>query len=222
MNTRPQRPGEGEPGLEIGPVPGLEQLARERLPERDLWAGIEARLPPRRRRNPVWAYGLAASLCVASLVGLILRSPSPVPENPQLAAASTTAPEAGPGMAASTGRGAVWQPPQGELVASLPRQMRSLRTESWEGLPGNDAAEPDNGLVSVGYRAGGRFAARSYKAGGHHRGLLRANLKMVSQAERELKRALRVDPESESLQDLLAAAEAQRRSLQGLYDSEHD
>lgn len=222
MSTRPQRPEQGDAGQEFGPVVGLEQLARERLPERDLWSGIEARLPPRRRRNPVWAYGLAASLCVASLVGLILRSPSPVPETSQRASAVPASPPAGSSLVASTGHGEVWQPPQGELMASLPRQMRSLRTETWEGLPGNEAVTPDNGLVSVGYRPNGRFAARSYKAGGHQRGLLRANLKMVSQAERELKRALRLDPESESLQDLLAAAEAQRRSLQGLYDSEHD
>ncbi|TAJ52638.1 MAG: hypothetical protein EPN60_06210 [Nevskiaceae bacterium] len=220
MSTRPQRPEQGDAGQEFGPVAGLEQLARERLPERDLWSGIEARLPPRRRRSPVWAYGLAASLCVASLVGLILRSPTPVPEVSPVA--GLPAPNEDSAPAASTGNGAVWQPPRGELMASLPRQMRSLRTETWEGLPGSYGLEPDNGLVSVGYRANGRFAARSYKAGGHQRGLLRANLKMVSQAERELKRALRLDPESESLQDLLAAAEAQRRSLQGLYDSEHD
>ncbi|ROH91856.1 hypothetical protein ED208_05625 [Stagnimonas aquatica] len=216
MSTRPQRPEQGDAGHEQAPVPGLEQLARERLPERDLWSGIEARLPPRRRRQPLWAYGLAASLGVASLVGLILRSPSPVPET--TAALNLASAPAAP---ASTGSGAVWQPPQGELVASLPRQLRSLRTESWEGLP-EAGDDPASGLVNVDYRPSGRFAARSYKAGGHHRGLLRANLKMVSQAERELKRALRLDPESESLQDLLAAAEAQRRSLQGLYNSEHD
>lgn len=221
MSTRPQPPEQGDAGYEFGPVPGLEQLARERLPSRDLWPGIEARLPSRRRRQPLWAYGLAASLGVASLVGLILHSPSPVPETAASTSLAATPGSPAPALAASTGGGAVWQPPQGELVASLPRQLRSLRTESWEGLP--DAGDdPASGLVNVDYRPSGRFAARSYKAGGHHRGLLRANLKMVSQAERELKRALRLDPESESLQDLLAAAEAQRRSLQGLYNSEHD
>lgn len=214
MNTRPDRHDpEGE-----APVPGLDQLVRERLPERDLWAGIEARLPPRKRRTAPWTYALAASICVATIAGLLLRSP----DAPDSAAAVQVASlESGAGTVSDDSTGTVWDPANQHLAERLPRPVRTLRAESWDGLP-DDMGVPDSGLVSVGYRPSSRFAARPVRTGGHQRTLMRANLKLIAQAERELRRALREDPESESLRDLLSAAEAQRDALQGLISTEHD
>lgn len=210
MNTRPNPPDfDGET-----PVPGLDLLARERLPTRDLWPGVEARLQPRGRRLAPWSYGLAASLAVASVVGFLLRTPdSPAPA-PVMEVASADA----------NARSSGWEAGSEAQAGRQPRQFRTLRSESWNDLPAPvSQAGFDDSLVSVGYRANGRFAARASKAGGsQHRTLLRANLKLVSQAERELRRALREDPQSQSLQDLLAAAEAQRQSLQGLISTEQD
>lgn len=207
MTTRPN-----PPDLDAeGPVPGLERLARERLPPHDLWAGIESRLKPRPRRSAPWAYALAASLCVATVTGLLLRSPDAPP-------AST---EALPPQLASLDAGTTpmsWAEPTGDR---LPPKARQLRAESWEEFP-DELAEQDSGLVTVGYRASSRYAARPVRAGGPQRNLLRANLKLVTQAERELRRALREDPESQSLRDLLSAAEAKREALQGLISNEHD
>jgi len=212
MNIRPDRDDlDGE-----APVPGLDQLVRERLPERDLWAGIEARLPPRRRRTAPWTYALAASVCVATIAGLLLRSP----DAPEAVAAVQVASLDNGALSEQAG-GAVWEPSNREPAERLPRQVRTLRTESWDGLP-DDMGVPDSGLVSVGYRPSSRFAARPVRTGGHQRTLMRANLKLIAQAERELRRALREDPESESLRDLLSAAESQRDALQGLISAEHD
>ena len=46
--------------------------------------------------------------------------------------------------------------------------------------------------------------------------LLRANLRLVKNAERDLFRALQDDPESESLQALLHSAQGQRRNVKSL------
>lgn len=203
MNSRPDAP-------EPGPVPGLQDLARERLPQRDLWPGIESRMPARRRRSTPWIYGLAASVCIATVAGLLLRRPDAVPATAPVEVA-TLAPAADSG----------WGAPAEPAAAPMPRPMRTLRSESWDDLP-ETGADADQGLVSVGYRPYARGAARPVRSGGHQRTLMRANLKMINQAERELRRALREDPESQSLKDLLSAAQSQRRSLQGLISDDTD
>lgn len=204
MNSRPDAP-------EPGPVPGLQELARERLPQRDLWSGIEPRLAPRRRRSTPWVYGLAASVCIATVAGLLLRRPESPPEQaePVLVAA-----------AGGSANGGGWSQPPDAEADRMPRPMRTVRSESWDDLPAG--ADADQGLVSVGYRPYARGAARPVRSGGHQRTLVRANLKMIAQAERELRRALREDPESESLRDLLSAAESQRESLQDLIRDDTD
>lgn len=217
MNTRPDRAEPADLDGE-GPTPALAALARERLPARDLWPGIEARLPPRRRRAARWPYALAASVCVASLAGLLLRSPdAPEATEPvQLASVQTD----GAGIAADPGP-APWGSSHEGQSERLPRAMRTLRSESSDG-PQDLQGMPDSGLVTVGYRPSGRLSAHAVRTGGHQRTLMRANLKLISQAERELRRALREDPESESLRDLLSAAQSQRDSLQSLITTEHD
>jgi hypothetical protein len=204
MNSRPD-------ASEPGPVPGLQELARERLPQRDLWPGIESRLAPRRRRSTPWVYGLAASVCIATVAGLLLRRPeaTPAAAEPVLVASA----------AGETANGGGWSQPPETDTARLPKPMRTVRSESWDDLP---EAGGDEGLVSVGYRPYARGAARPVRSGGHQRTLMRANLKLISQAERELRRALREDPESESLRDLLSAAQSQRQSLQGLISDDTD
>jgi len=195
------------PGAELGasPVPGLDTLARERLPERDLWAGIEARMqrPVARRRSPlVWPYALAASLSAAVLAGVLLR---PVPPQTAAIVAAATAP---PALSHST-------PYSNENSAASDtapeRASRSLRSESL-----------DNASVMVAERAGnaGLRKATFSKAGTMgaypHEAILRANLRLATQAEREVRRALRSDPDSEALKNLLSATQAQQLRMTAL------
>lgn len=204
MNSRPD-------AFEPGPVPGLQELARERLPQRELWPGIESRLAPRRRRSTPWIYGLAASVCIATVAGLLLRRPE--------ATSAAAEPVLVASAAGESANGGGWSQPPETDAGRLPKPMRTVRSESWDDLP---EAGGDEGFVSVGYRPYARGAARPVRSGGHQRTLMRANLKLINQAERELRRALREDPESESLRDLLDAAQSQRQSLQGLISDDTD
>ena len=64
---------------EIPPMPELSGLREPRMPERDLWPGIETRLQPRRTpwRRRSWPYALAASLLAALALSLWLRVGGP-------------------------------------------------------------------------------------------------------------------------------------------------
>lgn len=125
---------------------GLERLPRRRLPERDLWPGIHARLQPRRRSR--WA--LVEFALAASLVG---------------------------GLAA----------------------MFTL------------------GLRDAGIGPGAiEAAAAPAVLGDDSRAIVQANLSMVEQAERELRKAIRQDPESTTLRSLLRSAEQRQRTLRAM------
>ncbi len=200
---------DGEPGM----VPGLQALARERLPERDLWAGIESRIKPpaaaAQQGARRWPLALAASVCLALLTGVLLREqPLPPADTAPLETASRDA-EAANGFVASHGKR-----PYGnrdgqsqDVETRGPRSLRLLRSESLDNAPALVAQRAEaSGLMKTTYTAGGRNAD-----GGE--AILRANLKLVSQAERELRRALRVEPDSASLQRLLAVTQAERSAL---------
>lgn len=189
-----------------GPVPGLEAVARERLPSRDLWVDIAPRLhaavavAPSRQRQ-LLPYGLAASICLALLTGVLLRSP--VPSQVAEPAAVATATSDAPGNAL-----APYTQPYGNRSASRQepaRPLRSLRNESLDNAPVLTAERAGSGLMKATYAAKGSAHAQE--------ALLRANLRLVKQAERELRRAIREEPESSSLQDLLLATEKQRAQL---------
>lgn len=200
-----------------GPVPGLDQLARERLPTRDLWAGIEARIQParaprRRRAIEGWSYALAASICAAVIVGALLRQPSSQAPATEESVAETTGsqPLASRGMPYSNrdGRGAARD-------SGSNRGLRTLRAESLDNAPALVAQRAEgSGLMKANLSRSSR--AHSQET------ILRANLKLVSQAEREVRRALREDPESETLQNLLDAAENRRAELTAMLLHEQD
>lgn len=204
-----------------GPVPGLEALQRERLPAQDLWAGIESvitapqRAAARRREPSLWPYGLAASIGVALVTGMLLRMPA-APELLQAAGievAVEIAPETTAGWASTVvAQGSKpYDHREGEsLDSTAPRSLRLLRSESLDNAPAlvaQRAASPESGLMKATYSAGGHQAAHAQQA------ILRANLKLASQAEREVRRALKDDPESQSLQRLLLSAQQQRELI---------
>lgn len=200
-----------------GPVPGLDQLARERLPARDLWAGIEARIHPaqaprRRRAIEGWSYALAASICAAVIVGGLLRQPSSQMVATEEPVAETTASQtvASRGMPYSNRDGS-----SAARDAGTSRTLRTLRAESLDNAPALVAQRAEgSGLMKANLSRSNR--AHSQET------ILRANLKLVSQAEREVRRALREDPESETLQNLLDAAENRRAELTAMLVHEQD
>lgn len=198
---------------------GLDGLARERLPERDLWAGIESRIQPARastqRQRPLWAYALAASLSAAVLTGALLRMPpdAPQPESPVMTAQAE--PDAEPSPAPGSRVKAPYSNRDGEPRPPAARSLHTLRSESLDNAPPLVAERAGaSGLMRASLARGSR--SHSQEA------LLRANLKLVSQAEREVRRALKQDPESEALQSLLEAAQGQRAQLTAMLLHEPD
>lgn len=193
-----------------GPVPGLDTLQREREPSRDLWAGIERRIAaPQRRREPsLWPYGLAASLVAALATGVLLRLPeTPVSAGTAVTGAAPARPE-GWASTVVAQRNKPYDHREGEaLESSTPRSLRLLRSESLDNAPAlvaQRAESPDSGLMKTTYSAGGH---------GGQQAILRANLKLATQAEREVRRALKSDPDSQSLKRLLVSAQQQRELI---------
>ena len=199
------------------PVPGLAALSREREPARDLWAGIESRIAApqrkaaRHRQASLWPYGLAASVAAALITGLLLRSPQGVISQPREQAGINTEFSPEPARLA-TARHRPDDHRQGEPRTgdSAPRGQRTLRSESLDNAPAlvaERAGARDSGLMKATYASGGHQGAQAQQA------ILRANLKLARQAEREVRRALKADPESQSLQGLLASTQQQRERL---------
>lgn len=193
------------PTPESTALPQLQTLARERLPEHDLWAGIDVRLRPRRRAQATWPYGLAASVSVAFIAVALLRAPQPAAvATPVPALAALPAPPPAAGSAA-----APYAEPQGKWQLSN-RTLRTLRSESLGNAPTLVAERADgSGLLKATYSVGGRVPHSQQT-------ILRTNLRLVMQAEREVRRALKSDPDSASLKSLLATAEEKRAWLTSL------
>jgi hypothetical protein len=139
-------------------IEGLEHLRRERVPQRDLWPGIETRLRPRRRRGAAWLALVASLLAGLTVVlSLAVRRDVPHPGQPEMQAGGTAAQTGDPG---SAGRA----------------------------LPLDDDS----------------------------RAIVKANLALVRQAERQLRQALRNDPDSPALRSLLASTEQHQNHLSKL------
>lgn len=137
------------------PIPGLDGLELDALPQRDLWPDIEARLRPRRPLRRSGWIGYAAAASVAALVGIGL-----------------------------------WEQRQDPVAGGVAQETAALpRAERATLMP---------------------YAPRESRA------LVKANLKIVDDAESQLRHALELDPESESLRRLLVSAQRQRRDLQRL------
>lgn len=209
MNPQPQET----------PVPGLDTLARERQPSRDLWAGIEARIaqPARhRRREPaVWPYALAASVCLAVLTGVLLRGQPPAPRETSALQTAQRAPE--PVMRYDNHPYSNTSDESSAAAELSPRTLRMLRSESLDNASALVAERAEaSGFMKATYSASSGRNARGQQA------ILRANLKLVSQAEREVRRALKTDPDSTSLQSLLVVAQEKRAVLTALLVHEQD
>ncbi len=200
------------------PVIGFDALPRERQPARDLWPQIEARiaLTVRPQSAARWPYALAAGLSAALLTGVLVRGEPSAPQATAIAAATAPA-AARSAESAAAGREtlpAVALPysnlaHRAQTLTLSPRTLRLLRSESLDGAPALVAeragALGETGLTKTTFAGGGN--------GDGQRAILRANLKLVAQAEREVRRALLSDPESASLQRLLGVAEARRAQL---------
>ena len=205
---------------EEGRFAGLDTLLRERLPARDLWAGIEARMNAQQavqsRRSRLGLYALAASVSVAVLAGVLLHEHSPVDHRasglPTMAVATLPA-DVSTGLTPYSNIEDV----ERSSTAISARALRTLRSESLDNAPALVAERADgSGLMKATYSASTGRSAHSQQA------ILRANLKLVSQAEREVRRALRSDPESASLQRLLNVAQDKRAALTNLLVHEQD
>lgn len=200
------------------PVSGLRDLARERQPERDLWIGVEARINRpqlhRRRQPSVLPYAAAASVCLALLTGFLLYPQQPEPSAVETVQATELASASQP---SSYPEYRPYANRDSKVSTGLsPRTLRTLRSESLDNAPVLVAERADaGGLMKATYDGSGRNAHGQ-------QAILRANLRLVSQAEREVRRALRSDPDSASLQRLLAVAEEKRAQLNTLLIHEQD
>lgn len=197
------------------PVDALQDLARERQPARDLWIGIEARISrPQRRQPSVLPYAAAASVCLALLTGLLLY--------PQAQQQSAVAPVQTAELAVTAQPNSHAQYlPYGNRYSTAstglsPRTLRTLRSESRDNAPVLVAERADTGGLLKATFDGGSRNVHGQQA------ILRANLRLVSQAEREVRRALKSDPDSASLQSLLAVAQEKRAQLNTLLIHEQE
>lgn len=152
-----------------GAVPGLSRLDLGREPSRDLWAGIEPKLAPR-RATAFRPYAAAACLVagLGAMIGIVVLQ-SPPARHVAFAPAASVVASSAPATTAQTAASA------------------SATSEA-------------------------RHAAR-IAGGDPTRTLVKANLKIVADAEKEIRRALDADPNSAYLQNLLASAREQRRAL---------
>jgi hypothetical protein len=78
-----------------------------------------------------------------------------------------------------------------------------------------DAAPPADHAVAAA-PAPGPTAVAALPLGADGRAIVRANLNMVRDAERQLRRALEDDPDSDALRSLLRSAEQRQRSLSAM------
>lgn len=184
----------------------LDGVRLHRMPDRDLWPGIAERLSPRRRKRPVqerWlSVALAASLVLTVLVGVSLRPAAPV---------KVAADDAGMPVSPAPMPATDWNDVESRGVQISQRSLRTLRGQWPETLPDEESRQ---GLMKANYHPADAVGMQG-RAGQNY---LRAHLRLVEQAEREVRRALRQQPESAGLQELLATAEQQRERLSLLLD----
>ncbi|WP_341917613.1 hypothetical protein [Hydrocarboniphaga effusa] len=185
-------------------VPGLERLTMEREPSRDLWAGIEARLDAREKGRAEPAPPQRPAFGTKTL------RPRRRSWLPMAAAASFTAAIVSlmlvgklPGSMADPDGAS--QP----LVASAePATTKFARSVA------PSAAAFDGGAQAV--PASWRSAPVELRK--QNRGLIKANLKLVDNAEAQLRRAMAEDPQSAYLQRLLVTTQGQQQNLHHLLD----
>lgn len=174
-----QRPtDEGAPA----PIPGLDRLDMQRMPERDLWPELSSRLQPRRvRRWPrvtgYWA--LAASLAATAAGWVLLQQPA---IDPRLALSP---------MEAAAPRGL-----SSPLVSVAPTPTSTATGASGMHYVSLAAQQPDQ------------------------RALLKANLRIVDDAETQLRDAMVSDPQSQYLQRLMQRTEQRQQELRAMLESE--
>ena len=222
-------------------LPELAALRQPRQPANDLWPGIAARLPPaalaarptpRSRRQPRrWPAALAASLSVAVLAGLLLPQlalnllPQSLHQRVQAAVGSFSAADferenllaalPGFGSEAPVELASAPEADSPHLAAVTPQSQHypTLRSET-------DDWREQRGLMHAAFRAApaparASHAALPYGSEGQ-KTLLKANLRLMRDAEREIRRALRQEPESESLQEMLTQIRQQQAAVQRL------
>ncbi|EIT69804.1 MULTISPECIES: hypothetical protein [Hydrocarboniphaga] len=185
-------------------VPGLERLTMEREPSRDLWAGIEARLDAREKGRAEPAPPQRPAFGTKTL------RPRRRSWLPMAAAASFTAAIVSlmlvgklPGSMADPDGAS--QPPVASAEPATTKFARSVAPS---------AAAFDGGAQAV--PASWRSAPVELRK--QNRGLIKANLKLVDNAEAQLRRAMAEDPQSAYLQRLLVTTQGQQQNLHHLLD----
>lgn len=204
MNTH-----DDEHDCPVDRVPGLERLTMEREPSRDLWAGIEARLDARgegrtpalpaphavfaartaRPRRRSWLPMAAAASFTAAIVSLMLIGKLPV-------------------NISSAGSMADPDDASRPLVASAEPATAKLARVA----PSGRAFEGEAQAVPASWRSAPVELRKQ------NRGLIKANLKLVDNAEAQLRRAMAEDPQSAYLQRLLVTTQGQQQNLHHLLD----
>lgn len=180
-------------------VPGLERLTMEREPSRDLWSGIEARLQAK-------APPLAPRAAVAR--------PRRRSWLPMAAAASFTAAVAtlmtlqlNKIPVKDQGGAAALMVATAEPAADAPAARKLLRE--------NPVAVVEARAVPASWQAASSTLRKQ------NRGLIKANLKLVDNAEAQLRRAMAEDPQSAYLERLLLTTQDQQQNLHQLLDKTH-
>ncbi len=212
-------------------------------------APVATPMQPRMTRRRRWPLALAASLCVVSLAGLLMpqlsaqfRAAGSVNHRVQSAigqlSASRLERETTLAAAPSSGASAAIANASAVLVASreilassLPNGQvpaRTLRSET-----GEWPQAANSGLMHAAYNRSERPARRvngsalgewqaSVRADASQQALLRANLRLMRDAEREVNKALRADPDSDSLQEMLKQLHDQRHAISRLLVASRD
>ncbi len=190
----------------IAPPPaGLEALRGECLPQTDLWPGIAAAIQARREHTSI-----AEGAAVASELAALRKEHLP-------------AHDLWPGIEAAihARRARAWRMPLwggAALAASLVMVLGlSVLHGERRGKPLQAPPAVAAAQLAEAHAAAIRDVVNR-PLHGETRALVRANLKIVNNAEEQLKRALAEDPDGEYLKSLLASARSQQTQLAALED----
>ena len=197
--------GEDDPPIDrlLDRVPGLEGLSMEREPTRDLWAGIESRLqakaPPAPQRT---------SAVTPRAARPRRRSWLPMTAAASFAAAVATLTTLQLSKNLLSEPGAQAQP----MLAHAERAVEApaMRKFAHEPLPVVEAQ-----VVPASWQSAPATLRKQ------NRGLIKANLKLVSNAETQLRRAIAEDPQSDYLERLLLTTQDQQQNLHQMLDKAH-
>lgn len=203
MNTNEEDRTEHEDAADAALLPALAELKQACAPERELWSGIAARIQPSAR--PALQTEIATR--ASALRGLRVDQAPPHELWPQI--------ESRVVLRRDRRLRAPWLAAAGLAASVLVVLGLQVRRDG----PTNSAHAPLRAPAEViaairDERPDPRFMPTAmHPLAPETRALLRANLKIVSSAETQLKRALVADPDAIYLENLLTTAKQQKADL---------